>query len=314
MRLLCLIWIAFLTASAQWKCASGFLTTPFCRSNLDRSLILYSTRSSVRRKLLQFPTGVILVATSLSWPHIARSEEESSGLSSPTTLTKRPYAPVEALLPAVRVQMTIDRATQLALLLSKNEATLNKQDAIQELEFLLLQPQNYTRSLSLSPVPKQPSQQYLDTYQRNLDQMNLLQKPGALLVQSGEIDAWKRLKRQERLNFYTTNLSFDADSYLLNVPKSERSKMIREGRLPDVKSVIASDMGMRYLYRNNILTAVDEAKAEVRFQLKQPTFDASELAELLQTAQEACKLWFSLIDEKDVQEANDVLQKTKAET
>ena len=331
-----IIWIAFLAGASRWNCASGFFTMrPFCHgpmSNYKRSwtrrlsLKMHSTdESPARRNLLHFPVWVAFFLTSL-WPQVARSEglktssSSSSSSSFSPSLTKRPYAPVEALLPAVRVKMMIDRAAELALLLAKNDATIKKQDAIEELERLLLQPQNYTRSLSLSPIPKRPAKQYLDSYQRNLDQMNLLQKPGALLVQSGEIDAWKRLKRQERykeqsdeiraaLNVYTTNLSFDADSYLLNVPKSERSRMIREDRLPDVKAVIASDMGMRYLYRNDILTAVDEAKAELRFQLKQPIFDATELAELLQTSQNACLRWFSLIDEMDLQKAYSVMEK-----
>jgi hypothetical protein len=137
-----------------------------------------------------------------------------------------------------------------------------------------------------------------------------------MLVQSGEIDTWKRLKRQERareendeiraaFNTYTTNLSFSGDSYRLNVPKDERSRMIRDDALPDVKSVIASDMGMRYLYRNEVLTNMEDARAELQYQIGQGdgSFDATDLLEILRQAQSSCNKWFSLIDDSDVQNA-----------
>ena len=92
--------------------------------------------------------------------------------------------------------------------------------------------------------------------------------------------------------------------------------MIREDKIPDVKSVIASDMGLRYLLRNDILTACDDARAELRYQMKQSDtnaadIDGSDLIELLQTAQSACNKWFDLIDEKDTLTALDIVQKEK---
>ncbi len=86
--------------------------------------------------------------------------------------------------------------------------------------------------------------------------------------------------------------------------------MIREDRIPDVKTVIASDMGLRYLLRNDILTACDDARAELKYQLTKQTdentaekVDGQELLDLLLIAQSACTKWFDLIDEKNVQEA-----------
>lgn len=84
--------------------------------------------------------------------------------------------------------------------------------------------------------------------------------------------------------------------------------MVRQDRLPDVKQVITSDMGMRYLYRNQILTDMDDVRAELQYQLKINTFpdaaiDATELLNLLKEAQRACDRWLSLIDPNDVLEA-----------
>lgn len=100
------------------------------------------------------------------------------------------------------------------------------------------------------------------------------------------------------------------DKLILTASKDERSKMIREDRIPDVKTVIASDMGLRYLLRNDILTACDDARAELKYQLTKEadanaadTVDGQELLDLLLVAQRACSKWFDLIDEKNVQEA-----------
>ena len=83
--------------------------------------------------------------------------------------------------------------------------------------------------------------------------------------------------------------------------------MIREDRIPDVRTVIQSDMGLRYLLRNDILTACDDARAELKYQLTKQadaeTVDGQELLDLLLVAQSACSKWFDLIDEKNVKEA-----------
>ena len=95
------------------------------------------------------------------------------------------------------------------------------------------------------------------------------------------MQTWKQLKKSEKeqesssegsasvraaLNAYTDALSFSSASYLLNVDRATQSSMVREDRLPDVKQVITSDMGMRYLYRNQVLTAMDDVKAEFEYQ------------------------------------------------
>ena len=67
----------------------------------------------------------------------------------------------------------------------------------------------------------------------------MLEKLGAMLVQCGEIDAWRRLKREERvredaneirvaLNYYTSNLNFDPGAFLLTGSLEECSRLIRE--------------------------------------------------------------------------------------
>ena len=239
-----------------------------------------------------------------------------------------PFAPIDTLLPAARVKITLDSAVDIAakLVASKNDSIY-----LHDLESLLLLPQNYTRGTKPIEVPQQPAQSYLKSYAEYRNQISILEKPGAMLVQNGEIDTWKRLKRQERakedidevraaLNYYTSNINFDADKFQFTATKDERSKLIREDKVPDVKQVIASDMGLRYLLRNDILTACDDAKAELQYQMKlgsgdnskqDEAVDGSDLLELLRTAQSACNEWFALIDEKDTLAALDVVRKER---
>lgn len=89
-------------------------------------------------------------------------------------------------------------------------------------------------------------------------------------------------------NYYTSNLNFDADKIALTGTREERKKMIREDKIPDVTTVIASDMGLRYLLRNDILTALDDARAELKYQMKQIDVDRRDLYDSLLSAQSAC--------------------------
>ena len=243
----------------------------------------------------------------------------------------KPYAELSALLPAVRVKVLIDRAVLAASALAKhNNNIINNNDnstsdidestsiLLSELKECILMKHNFTRSSFLPAIPPKPAQQYLDSYKRNVEQASWLQKPAAMLVQNGEMDTWKRLKRQERqqesqdeiraaLNGYTNSISFDGTSYVLHAPKAERSTLIREDRLPDIKTVITADMGMRYLYRNDVLNAMEEARFELLYQLDQPNIQVMDLLQLLRDAQTALALWFSLIDENDIRLALDVV-------
>ncbi|CAB9520083.1 expressed unknown protein [Seminavis robusta] len=275
------------------------------------------------RRTLLVDVATIATAT-LSLGTSAHAKDDAKGDGS-TAVGTLPYAKTEALLPAVRVKLWIDKVLELTKELLQQQQTTSKadtstqQDAIQQqLDALLMQPQNFGTN-GVNPIPNQPGKPYLDAYRTGRSQLNLLARPGAALVQNGEINAWKRLKRQEQqrekddelraaFNTYTTSLNFAADKYVLNVDSSTRSQMIRSESLPDVKQVIASDMGLRYLYRNQVLSAVADAKAEWEYQQRQEQpqpRDYTELIALLEQAQTACNKWFSLIDAKDVQDAMD---------
>lgn len=268
-----------------------------------------------------------IIGTILSVPISLMVQTDLSALAatdSEGTAKTKPFAPLENLLPAIRVKVSIDSAIALTRSLmtvdDKNSPTETKtipissaeKRTLEQLENLLLKPQNYVQStLKLQDVPPKPGDLYLKSYKP----MNGDLPFQRLLVQSADVDAWKRLKRTEKnmerssevraaLNAYTDAVSFSADSYLLTVDKDTRSSMIRQGGLPDIKQVINSDMGMRYLYRNQVLTAMDDVKAELEFQItqieKEGFFYGNDLLDLLESAREAMDRWLSLVPTDDV--------------
>ncbi len=89
--------------------------------------------------------------------------------------------------------------------------------------------------------------------------------------------------------------------------------MIRNDALPDIKSVIVSDLDLRDLVRNQVLDAVDDSKAELMYQMKQyddtGIFDGSELKICLLRAQDMINQWFDFISSNDVAVAIETVAK-----
>lgn len=278
-----------------------------------------------------------------------------------------PYAmSASALVPAIRVRNMIDQAvritTQIGLLQQQQQQqqlltsslttteTVSGSDQemlllISQLQQLLLQKQNFTSVHAsndntghsntngrVSPLMNGSgggiAKSYRDRYQENRSPLNLLAQPGALLVQSGEIATWKRLRQQEQsleqndeiraaFNAYMNQIQYSTSQYTLSVPENVRKQMIRSDTLPDlIRQVVPSDMDLRTLYRNMVLTSVQDAKAELQYQFNNATtttttntvasvknFDGQELLQLLRQAQEATGEWFQMIDPDEIRRA-----------
>jgi hypothetical protein len=136
--------------------------------------------------------------------------------------------------------------------------------------------------------------------------------------QWGEMRQFQRLQREQRaleesnpiraaFNAYTNNLLY-GDSAKLTASPQVRRRLIRDDQVPDVSTVIRSDLDLRDLYRNQVLSAVDEARAELSYQLATArddpaSVDLADLSGLLITAWESCDLWFSLVPDQDAREA-----------
>jgi hypothetical protein len=154
-------------------------------------------------------------------------------------------------------------------------------------------------------------------YKENRGNLSIPNKMAAVFNQADVERQWGMLQYAESnrekdnpiraaLNYYTQQLVFNGDSYLLTASKEEKKQMIRSGQgLPTLTAVITSDLDLRDLYRNQLLTAIDDACAEVAFQVKQPleAIDLADTVSLMNQAHVACDNWFALISEQDVREA-----------
>lgn len=247
-----------------------------------------------------------LVAGILGTNDAVVADEETPDDSS----IRRPYAPIQALVPAIRVAMQIESSLEV---INRKEMSVPRLRQIW-IEHPMAYFDDTAKSGKLSTTI--PAKTFLDRYERNRNELSILQQPGALLVQRGEIGAWRNLQRRERsnmktqpvraaLNYYTEQLQFSADSYVLSVPPAERSRMIRDDKLPDINQVVTSDLDLRYLYRNQIITNIDDVMAEL--QTNEPSLE--ELQELLESANTAIQRWLDFIDSKDVQEARTLATK-----
>ena len=166
---------------------------------------------------------------------------------------------------------------------------------------------------------------YDETYKEKLQGLAPTDVPLAILSQAGDKRQFSILQKRQRklekdnlireaFNFYTRQLQFDTEYYILNAAADEKKKMIRNDTLPDIKSVIVSDLDLRDLVRNQVLDAWDDVKAELIYQMKNNDangiFEAEELLALLLRAQNECDRWFSFIPENDVKDA---IEKVQAE-
>ena len=244
----------------------------------------------------------------------------------------RPFAPPDALLPAARCKLWIDRAHEASTALGSASTANEKRRLVQELETILVKerPKLFTGNEKVLNPSKSPltaqitgsiSSANKDQFQQNRQVLNVGNQVAAMLNQADVERQWGMLqfaetKRQEEndirraLSYYTQQLEF-ADSYLLTAPKEERKALIRNDALPSLSAVITSDLDLRDLYRNQLLTAIDDATAEAQYQSKQKDVEISDLLELMDQAYTACSKWFDLIAPSDVEEAVRTIQQER---
>ena len=229
-----------------------------------------STATSNRRNF--FAIFSMIPILSLSLPNDAHTIDSQNETQQ---VRRKPWAPLEALLPATRVRILIQKSLQYAMELD----TSLQQDPIE--------------------ISK------LNEIFQNLSQ--ILAPP----LQNQDIKPNKSI--QIAFDTYTSYLRYD-DTYTLNVSPPQKSKMIRQDLLPDVKQVIQSDLDLRDLYRNAVMSHVDDARAELRYLIglwdayllkkeRDDDLNAKELVTLLQDANSVCDDWFHLISEDDVNDA-----------
>ena len=243
----------------------------------------------------------------------------------------KPYAPVETLLPALRLKGWVDQAYALSRQLADTEPDQKDQ------QYQLLKQMNDV--LSVSPklfldgnkIPKRTSRPTAQlttgissanksNYKDLRSDLSIPDKMAAMLNQADVERQWGMLqyaesKREQSnefrlaFNFYTQSLVF-GDSYQLTASKEDKKRMIRNDELPSLTAVITSDLDLRDLYRNQFLTSIEDSKAEVAYQVKQipEDIDRADSIQLMADAHTACQNWFDLIATVDIDEALSIMR------
>jgi len=280
----------------------------------ERTHLLSNRRAFIANTLLTTSAALLQPTPTLA------AEEEPTNTGS---RNGKPFAPLEALLPATRLKLWVGEIYMLSKDLSNQD---NRQQIIIILQQMNNQLSNPPKLFQGETIPKRtntPTAQLTtsissankDQYQMNRNGLNVGDTVIAMWNQADVERQWGMLqyaesKREEgnemraAFNFYARQLSF-ADEYVLTAPKDKRKEMIRNDALPSITAVIASDLDRRDLYRNQFLTAIDDAVAEVAYQvrLKAEEVDVTDVVNLVKEAHEACENWFLLIPSQDVEEA-----------
>ena len=299
-------------------------------------------RPSISRRglLEQIASGQIAFAGALLLPSQARAEYSTDNRlgEDPNTVDSKPYAPVKLLLPATRVKILIDAAVETATELQNQRDNQTKEELISKLTSLLLE---QSRAPFLrTEEEKDASTTYLkqrtwgdwkrarqkETQQAFEIKVDPVTSAVEAFEQWGERGQFLRLQKNRialdkantmraAFNAYTNNLVFGS-GVKITASKEDKSRLIRMyDQLPDATSTVRSDLDLRDLYRNQVLNAFDDARAELEYQLVQKSkgaeddntetlvFDVSEILILLRAAQKSCLDWFAFIPEKDVAEA-----------
>lgn len=218
----------------------------------------------------------------------------------------RPSAPLEYLLPAARVGFYIYQALAITEEIAQLQKTGDGSDKtkteakIEILDHLLQTPPSFIQSNdptvsrgdpynNLPPLVGEVVAQKQKQKERKLQSIDVGVAPQLFEVGElmGERRQWNRLVKAEQarenvsevrrsFNIYTTNLNFNPNKYVYSGSKEEKSKLIREDKLPTARDVIRSDLDARDLYRNAVQTALDDSKAEFLYQKKNSFEDVSE--------------------------------------
>ena len=294
-----------------------------------------------RRHFLERSVAMSFIVQSAVVTTVPTASYAAETLESEELESLKPFAPVSALLPATRARLWIEEAHNVSLqLAAKNLDKGQRSKLLTQLNEILtnrpklflkgekpLQRVGSTALAQFTASKSSPSSSATSTTTNNQQKDPFASSPSiseqfsAALNRADVARQWGILQAQESKtesqnevraawNYYTQQLEFNPTSYEFTGSPEEKKRRIRNDQLPTPKSVIVSDLDLRDLYRNQLLTALDDVTAEVGYQLKQPNddIDLSDALDLMNQAYGACQRWFNMIDIRDVQEAEKIVR------
>ncbi|CAJ1963691.1 unnamed protein product [Cylindrotheca closterium] len=192
-------------------------------------------------------------------------------------LTKKPTAPRGALIPALQQRILLEECISSSRsLVQPNQEVNDKNQILEKLKTIV------------APLPDGTS----TLFRQQPIKLGLEAEPFAnqQYLQGNVV--------RVAMNLYTSNLRLENDlpSYTVTDPAWKKSYIRQNDGLPDIAKVLQADMDLRDLYRNSIVTYLDDASAE----LYSNDVDFVELNQLLVQAAEQFDLWLGRIDDAEV--------------
>lgn len=180
---------------------------------------------------------------------------------------------------------------------SKDSDSSQKDAAIKRLESVLFNPS------------KQEGGGY-NYYTRGLTEKKRTERDLRILAQYQQSQPRKLSGNIVRaaMNIYITNLRYGSD-YTVEDAEWKSSYIRQNGGLPDFRKLIQADLDLRILYMNQVQIRVDDAAAEFYATVESNDDDFEELRRLLQLANDSMDVWFQLIEDVDIAEATNAVER-----
>lgn len=215
---------------------------------------------------------------------------------------QRPRAPLSTLLPATEQRMLLKECLALSEELAAHsklkDSSKKEEAAIQRLENILVN-------------PKQEGAEGYNCYTRGLTEKKRTERDLRILAQYQQSQPRSLSGNIVRasMNIYITNLRYGSD-YTVEDAEWKSSYIRQNGGLPDVRKLIQADLDLRILYMNQIQIRVDDAAAEFYATVESnDDEDFEELRRLLRLSNESMDLWFQLIEDVDIAEATNAVER-----
>ena len=213
---------------------------------------------------------------------------------------QRPRAPLSTLLPATEQRMLLKECLSLSESLvahSSSKDSLQKDAVVLRLESILVN-------------PKQEGGGNYNYYTRGLTEKKRTERDLRILAQYQQTQPRQLSGNIVRaaMNIYISNLRYGSD-YTVEDAEWKSSYIRQNGGLPDFRKLIQADLDLRILYMNQVQIRVDDAAAEFYAAVESNDDDLEELRRLLRLADESMDLWFQLIEDVDISEATNAIER-----
>lgn len=230
-----------------------------------------------------FVSGVVGGCFSYSWrplPSLATMTNEGEQRM---ILTKKPKAPLAALIPAAQQRVLLEQCVYLSNQLARinDDKTNDPEKTLQQLKAIL------------APLPSSSNTRH------QMTNLQVLQASPPNQRLSGSVTA-------AAMNVFMQSLRYDDEKlpeYTVTDNAWKKSYIREYDGLPSIQSVLQADLNLRELYRNDLVTTLDDASAELYSYSASGYVDAQELQQLFQSAANSFDLWLERIDESQVTQA-----------